>query len=294
MKTVVAALLLLALPAQAARVVTLSPHLTELVCAAGACDQLVAVSAWSDYPETVKRLPQVSNGFSVSYEALLALKPDIVFAWNGGTPVAAIARLRELGLRVEPIDASRLDEVATALETIGHDLGTEPVAHAAAEAYRKRLSALRAKWQGASPVRVIYQIGTAPAYTVNAQSPISDALHLCGGVNVFDSMSQIAAPIGGEAMLAARPQVVLYDSAEGGAAIRAYWQRLPGNAVSAGNAFYGVNANWLSRATPRLLDGVEQVCGILDQVRRRTSTREDHPPVPSSTSAAAAPNSPVR
>lgn len=269
MRTLAAGLLLvLALPAQAARVVTLSPHLTELVCAAGACDQLVAVSDYSDFPEAAKRLPRISNGFSVSYEALLALKPDIVFAWNGGTPVAAIARLRELGLRVEPITAGRLDEVATALETIGHDLGTEASARVAAQGYRERLARLRSRWHGAAPVRVIYQIGTAPAYSINAQSPISDAMQLCGGVNVFGSMSQIAAPIGGEAMLAANPQVVLYAANEDAGAIRAYWQHLPGNAVSARDVLYGVNGDWLSRATPRLLDGVEQVCGILDQVRR--------------------------
>ena len=268
-------------PVQAARVVTLAPHLTELVCAAGACDQLVAVSAYSDYPEQVKHLPHVSDGFGVSYEALLALKPDRVLAWDGGTPPSTIARLGELGLRVESIKASRLDDVASAIEAIGGELGTDSAARAAADAYRRRLAGLRERWRNATPIRVVYQIGTSPAYTINAQSPISDALHLCGGINVFDSMPQIAASIGSEAMLAARPRVVLYAASEDTASIRAYWQRIPGNEVSAPGSFYAVNADWLSRATPRLLDGVEQVCGILDQFRHT-------PPAPASVHQSAA------
>lgn len=279
--------LVLISPAEAMRVVTLSPHLTELVCAAGGCGELIAVSAYSDYPDEVKKLPQISNGFSVNYESLLALKPDLVFAWQGGTPETAVARLRELGLRVEVIKASRLDEVATALETIGRDLGTPDAARVAADAYRRRLAGLRNRWRNEPPVRVVYQIGTDPAYSINAQSPISDALRLCGGINVFDGMAQIAAPIGGEAMLAARPDVVFYAASEDSDAIRSYWHHLPGNTVGGRDTFFAVNGDWLSRATPRLLDGVEQVCGILDRVRRL-------PPAAGSRALPSAPAAPNR
>jgi ABC-type Fe3+-hydroxamate transport system substrate-binding protein len=262
-------LALLASTASAARVVTLSPHLAELVCAAGACDQLIAVSAYSDYPPQVKQLPLIGDGYSISYEKLVALKPDRVFAWNSGTPPATVARLRELGLRVDVIAASRVDDVATALETIGSVLGTRSAAQAAANSYRDRLARLRTQWRNASPLRVVYQLGTAPAYSINAHSPISDALALCGGVNVFADMPQIAAPIGAEAMIAAKPDVVLYGAGEDGAAMQAYWAKLPGAAAGTNRMLYAVNADWLSRATPRLLDGVEQVCGVLDQARQR-------------------------
>ena len=251
------------------RVVTLSPHLAELACAAGACDRLVGVSAWSDFPPQVKTLPQIGDGFSVDYERVLALHPDIVLAWDGGTPPATIARLRGLGLKVDPVAAASLDDVAAALDRIGRDLGTETAAQAAAQAYRARLAALRARWQDAPPIRVVYQIGTAPAYTVNAKSPISAALALCGGVNVFASMPQIAEAIGAEAMLAANPEVVLYADSEDAAAMQAWWARLPGAFAAQHGTLYGINADLLARATPRLLDGTEQVCTTLERARQK-------------------------
>jgi ABC-type Fe3+-hydroxamate transport system substrate-binding protein len=260
-------LLVGAASADAARVVTLAPHLAELVCAAGACDQLVAVSAYSDYPAPVKKLPQIGDGFSVSYERLLALKPDKVFAWDGGTPPATIARLRQLGLPVESLAVSGLDDVAAALERIGATLGTADAARTAADSYRSRLAQLRARWHDATPIRVVYQIGTTPAYSIGGKSPISAALAVCGGVNVFADMPQLAAPIAAEAMLAVHPDVVLFGGDDSTASIRAYWSHLPGAPVTRYNTIYAVNADLLARATPRLLDGIEQVCGKLDAAR---------------------------
>jgi len=251
------------------RVVTLAPHLTELACAAGGCAKLVGVSAYSDYPPQVKSLPQISDATTVNLEAVLGLKPDLVLAWDGGTPPETIARLRGLGLRVEPLRVRGLEDVALALEHTGALLGTTDAAAQAAQAYRARLAQLRARWRGAAPIRVVYQIETAPAYTINRDSPISEAMVLCGGVNVFADLPRIAAPVSAEAMLAARPEAVIFGGEENARSIRDYWARLAGAPAQRDGNLYPVDANLLGRATPRLLDGVEQVCTVLDQARAR-------------------------
>ncbi|MDR3417779.1 MAG: cobalamin-binding protein [Nevskia sp.] len=261
--------------AAAQRVVTLAPHLAELVCAAGACDRLVGVSVYSDYPPRVTRLPQVSDAASVNLEAVLALRPDLVLAWDGGTPSETVERLCGLGLRVEMLRVRGLDDVAAALERTGTLLGTEAAAHAAAQSYRQRLQGLRARWHGARPIRAVYQIETAPAYTVNRDSPISEAMSLCGGVNVFAGLPTLAAPVSAEAMLAARPEVVIFGGEENAAGIRTYWQRLSGAPAARLDNLYPVDANLLARAAPRVLDGVEQVCTVLDHARLR---RDGHEP----------------
>ncbi|MDB5973260.1 MAG: cobalamin-binding protein [Nevskia sp.] len=259
------------------RVVTLAPHLTELVCAVGACGRLVGVSAYSDYPAQVKDLPQVSDAATVNLEAVLGLKPDLVLAWDGGTAPETVARLRGLGLRVEPLRVRGLEDVAAALEETGALLGSVDAAHQAAQAYRARLAQLRARWRGAAPIRTVYQIETAPAYTINRDSPISEAMALCGGVNVFADLPRLAAPVSAEAMLAARPEAVLYGGEENAQAIRDYWARLAGAPAARTGNLYAVDANLLARATPRLLDGVEQVCTILDQARaHREKARAQH------------------
>lgn len=263
-------MLTLALPLQAAeRVVTLAPHLAELVCAAGGCARLVGVSARSDYPPEVRARPQIGDAYAVNLEAVLAQRPDLVLGWDGGTPADRIDRLRRLGLKVETLRVEHLDEIGPALERLGRVLGTEAAAREAAGQYRQRLAVLRERHRGDAPIRVVYQIETAPAYTINGASPISEAMAVCGGVNVFAALPRLAEPVGAEAMLAAAPEVVLFGGEDNAAAIRAYWQRLPGTPAAQAGNLYAVNADLLGRATPRLLDGIEEVCRRFDEARAK-------------------------
>jgi ABC-type hemin transport system substrate-binding protein len=249
------------------RVVTLSPHLAELVCAAGACERLVGVSVHSDFPAAVNKLPRIGDAFAVNLEVVLGLRPDLVLAWDGGTPAETVQRLRGLGLRVESPTIKGLDGIADALEALGAELGTADSAAAAARAYRARLAALRARWRGVAPLRVVYQIETAPAYTINGRSPISEVMSLCGGVNVFADLPTLAAPVGAEAMLAAQPEAVLYGGEENTTTMDDYWEHLPTTPAARRHALYAVNADLLARAAPRVLDGVEEVCARLDEAR---------------------------
>jgi len=261
-------------PAGPLRVITLAPNLAELVCAAGACGELVAVSAYSDFPESLKTLPQIGDGFAVNYEAVLAQKPDLVLAWDGGTPPAASARLSQLGVNVLPITTRHLDDVADALHELGIRLGTGATADAAAQAYRSRLAALRARWQAAPPIRVVYQLGTSPAYVIGGGSPIDEALRLCGGVNVFGDQPQAALSVSAESLLAAHPEAVIYGGEDNADAMRRYWQRLPGAVAYKMGNLYEVDADRMARATPRMLDGVEQLCMRLDEARAKRAASQ--------------------
>lgn len=267
-----AAVLLLLATAPAApaaeRIVTLAPHLAELVCAVGACAQLVGVVAYTDAPPRAAALPQVGNAVTVNLEALLALRPSRVLAWAGGTPAATIARLRGLGLSVDAIAIRDLDGIAPVLEGLGAELGHARQGRAAAGAYRARLQGLRARYAGRPRLRAFYQLGSAPAYTINRDSPISAALDLCGADNVFASLPMLSAAVSAEAVLAADPDVVLYGADEDRSGLAAYWARLaPARAADPARRL-AVDANALTRQSPRLLDGIAGLCAGLDRVRR--------------------------
>jgi len=260
----------LAAPAQAAeRVIALSPHLAELACAAGGCERLVGVVAWSDYPEHVSTLPQVGDAFAVNVERVVSLRPDLVLAWDGGTPREVIERLRGLSLRVETLAIRRLDEVADGLRRVGAWLGTPGSAEMAAARYGARLARLRARHRGLPSLRVFYQIEWNPPYSVNRDSPISQAIELCGGRNVFADLPTLAAAVNREAVLARDPQVVIYTRQDDVTAVREYWRRNPGVAATRAGALYAVDGNLLDRATPRLLDGIAQLCAALSDARAK-------------------------
>ncbi len=254
---------------QAQRVVTLAPHLAELVCAAAGCEVLVAVGAYSNYPPAVLKLPVMGDVAQLNVEALLALRPTQVIAWGGGTPVAQIEKLRSLQLPLTVLRIERLDEVASALRSLGRVLGTSARAEAAASAYTARLAALRQQHVGVRPLRVLYQLETAPVYSINAASPISEAITLCGGRNVFAGLSTLSAPVSDEAVLAARPEVVVHGPGDREAVTR-YWSRFA-KAARQAPVLVAIDPDLLARAGPRLVDGVGALCSALDAVRGRQS-----------------------
>ena len=260
-----------ALPAHAAaeRIVTLAPHLAELVCAAGGCGRLVGVARYTDYPAAAARVPQVSDAVTVNLEQVLALRPDLVLAWDGGTAPDTVTRLRELGLRVEWVRIRALPEVADALWHLGGLMQTPAAAASAVNQYYRQLDRLRNRYVQAAPIRVMYQIEHSPIYTLSALSPINQAIQLCGGQNVFAELPQISTAVSQEAVLAVDPEVVVFARQDNEAAIRAQWARWPQAKAQKRSNLYAIDADLLARQSPRLLDGVEQLCKALDQARAK-------------------------
>ncbi|MDB5972062.1 MAG: Iron complex transport system substrate-binding protein [Hydrocarboniphaga sp.] len=271
-KRIAALMLVLAAPAiaEAARVVALAPHLAELVCAAGACDQLVGRIEYSDYPASVRALPSVGDAFNLNAEALLALNPDLVITWQNGTPAATIAQIERLGIRTLPIEIHKLVDIESALLTIGTQLGSATTAQAEAMRFHQRIDALGKQYRSASKLRVFYQIEADPIFTINRDSPISEAISLCGGENIFADLPLLAGALGREAVLARDPDVVVWGRQDAASdKIRAFWQRWPdAHATRRGN-LYAVDADTLARATPRMADGITELCGVLDEARRK-------------------------
>ncbi|MGH8506781.1 MAG: cobalamin-binding protein [Stenotrophobium sp.] len=269
-RTIILAALLFCGVAQAAqRVVTLAPNLAELVCAAGACTQLVGVVSYSDFPARLVKLPHVGDAYALNLEQIVALNPGLVLSWPGGTSPQTVARLRGLGLHVVPIPVRGLDGVADALEQLGALLDTAPVADKAAADYRRHLQALRDRYRNAEKLRVMYQVEASPAFTVSRRSTISDVITLCGGINVFADLPQIAAPVNKESVIAANPDVVIFGRKDDDRAVREYWRSVSQATAEKNHNLYAVDDDLLTRSTPRLLDGAEQVCAALDKARNK-------------------------
>lgn len=256
----------LAQPAR--RIITLTPHLTELVFAAGAGAHLAGVARFSNYPAEARHLPVVSDAGPLDVESLLVLKPDLILAWKNGTPEAVITRLESIGLPVFVAAAARLDDIARSIELIAALAGTSPAGDRARDAYNAGLQTLRKRHYRSGPVRVFYEIWPRPWMTVSNNHVISEVIALCGGVNVFGTLRPLTPEVSREALLAAHPEVALGgSSAETAGEFAARWAGLPPplNAVAA----HYIPADLIQRPTPRLLEGARLVCAHLDTVRAR-------------------------
>jgi iron complex transport system substrate-binding protein len=261
---------LLSAPAQ--RVISLAPHATELLFAAGAGDRIVGVLAPGDSPPEARRLPKVGDASAVNLEAILALRPDLVVAWPYLAPLQ-VDRLRAMGIAVYLSDPRTPAAIADDIERLGTLTGHGDEAARAATVLRARIAGQRGHYAVAEKVRVFYEIWNRPMYTVGGGHLITAAIELCGGSNVFAAQALPAPQVSVEAVLAAAPAAIIAGT-DGG--LRPAWldewlawPTLP--AVAQGNLF-AVDANLLHRAGPRFVDGVEQLCAALAAARERSRT----------------------
>jgi iron complex transport system substrate-binding protein len=254
----------LAQPAR--RIITLTPHLTELSFAAGAGTRLAGVARFSNYPDAARQLPVVSDAAQFDTESLLALKPDLVLAWKNGTPAAVVTRLENVGLPVFVVESVRLEDVARGIEAIAMLAGTLPEGIRARDAYNAGLRDLRVRRYSGAPVRVFYEIWPQPLMTVNDTHIISDVVGLCGGMNIFGTLGPLTPEVSREALFTARPEVVLGgSSAETATGFAARWAALPPPLGKI--PVHHIAPDLIQRPTPRLLEGARLVCSHLDAVR---------------------------
>lgn len=272
--------LLLALPAQAAtlrlvddagqtlefirspqRIISLTPHLTELLFAVGAGSQVVGVDSASDYPLAVQALPRVGGYSRINFERILALKPDLVIAWVGGNRAADIHGLKKMGVPVLQTQATRLEDVARLLRLVGLASGHAEAGKEAARTFSTRLAALQVPTSRQPPVKVFYQVWDRPLMTVGGAHWISDALALCGARNVFADLRGLSPVVSREAVLQRAPALIVggNDAPD----LRRLWQSFASLPAVKNNAFVSVDADLLHRPTPRLIEGVAELCAAI-------------------------------
>ena len=253
----------LRLLARPERIVSLAPHTTELLFAAGAGARVVAVDPASDFPPAAGQLPRVAAWPRADLEALRGAAPDLVLVWGAGLR----AEHRDSIARVAPVwvsEPSRLESIPLALRQLGRVVGEPEIAALEAQQFSQRLGALRASVAPGPRVRVFYQAWARPLITVSNRDLIGDAIRMCGGQNVFGQEVAAARQVDPEAVRAARPQlVVLGDGSTADAPGGESLERWRNRWIPPAPVVVAIAPDLLQRPTPRVLDGVERLCDAI-------------------------------
>ncbi|MDG1495810.1 MAG: cobalamin-binding protein [Porticoccaceae bacterium] len=262
----------------ASRIVSLAPHLTEIVFAAGAGDRLIGVVSYSDYPPEALNIPVIGSYNSINYEALVALQPDLVLVWNSGNGPELAERLEALGLSVFVSEPKRLPDIARSLNKIGILSGTLAEAEQAATEYLTRYQTLLADNRNKTPVNVFIELWHEPMMTVNGTHIISDSIELCGGNNIFADALPLVLRINVESVVRGNPNVII---ATGMADERPEWLDnwliWPDLSAVKSNSLYSINPDLIGRHSPRILQGVTQLCDYFDQTRKSLGLNPNKP-----------------
>lgn len=259
----------------ARRIVSLAPHTTELLFAAGAGGNIVGAVEFSNYPPAAQRIPRVGGYRAPDLERIIALRPDLVVAWADGSGMRLIETLKAAGLHVFVSAPRSLEDIARTLQRLGTLAGTATVANAAARAFHARRDRLRARYQQRRPVSLFYEIWDRPLMTVNGKQIISQVMTLCGGRNIFAELKTPTPTVSVEAVLAANPQAIVASGMETRRPdwLNAWrrWRKL--HATQHGNLF-SIAPDLLQRPTPRMLDGAQRLCEDLQRARRPDGERK--------------------
>ncbi|MDN0119315.1 vitamin B12 ABC transporter substrate-binding protein BtuF [Yersinia frederiksenii] len=237
------------------RIISLSPSTTELAYAAGLGDKLIAVSAYSDYPEAAKKLEHVASWQGVNVERILALKPDLILAWRGGNPQRPLEQLASFGIPIFYSDPVNINQIADDLDKLAQYSPHPEQAHQAAEQLRLQVAELRSHNTRSQPLRTFLQFGTQPLFTSSAHTLQSEVISLCGGANIF-AHSRVPWPqVSREQVIIRKPQVIVV-SGDGSQTenINTFWR--PQLAVPV----IALNEDWFNRAGPRIVLAAKQLC----------------------------------
>lgn len=256
----------------ALRVVSMAPHVTELLFAAGGGSRVVGAVNYSDYPEAAKRIPRIGSNREIDIERVIALKPDLIVAWMHNSSERQIDLVRKLGVPVFQSDPQTLDSIPESVLRLGRLMGTEAAAEATATQLRKQLAGLRAQYAKRPPVRTFYQVWDKPLYTLSGKSILTDAMRLCGGVNIFDSLNVVAPIVTIESVLQANPEAIIATAEKNYGGVELWKQYGSVQAVRNKNLFT-LDGNLLNRAGPRMIEGTAAMCEVLEQARKHRAAR---------------------
>ena len=256
----------------AERIVSLAPHITENLFAAGVGGQVVGAVTYSDYPNEAGEIARVGGYDNFDIETILSLQPDLVVAWKEGNQFQQVERLIKLGLTVFVNEPNRLEDVASDITRFGILGGRENEARTVAQEYIAGLSRLRNEYSGLEKVTVFYQVWPNPLITVTDRQIIGNVIRLCGGSNIFAGLDTPTPQVGKEAVLAENPDTIIVSGMnEARPDWLDEWERWSFlKAARHGNLFF-INPDIIQRHTARILLGSRQLCELLEQARENIS-----------------------
>jgi len=246
----------------AGKIVSLSPHLTELLFSLGVGDRIEATVDFSDYPEAALNIPRLGNAFSVSVEAVIEQSPDLIVAWMTGGNHRTFEQLRALGYPVFVNEASSLVGIAVAVQQLGILVGKPERGLELAENFRVDLESLRQSSSGAGSPKVFFQISDAQLYTVNSQHLIGQAIEVCGAENIFSDVEFFVPMVSYESVVERNPDVLVVSSPYPG--YKSAWDDR-WNDLGWGGRVRTIDASLITRPSLRMLEGIKMLCETLGQ-----------------------------
>jgi iron complex transport system substrate-binding protein len=253
-----------------ARIISLAPSNTEIVCALGACDKLIGIDQFSDFPAQVKSLPKVSDGFNPNYEQIVAAKPDLVLIAAISSPdvVKKFDEIKLPALVIGDVNSS-FASVKKDIQLVGKALGADTQATEVIAGMDKKLADLQTKLaQAKTKPRVFWELdATDPAkpFTPGPGTFVNEIIALAGGENIAGKATSPYVQINAEQVIQSNPEVIILSDAAYGVPPESVAKRPGWDVITAvkENKVFAIDDNLVSRPGPRVIDGLEAAAKLI-------------------------------
>ncbi|CAM2935657.1 cobalamin-binding protein [Pseudoalteromonas distincta] len=257
------------------RIIALAPHIVENLFAIGAGDNIVGTVDYADYPAEAKNIERIGGYYGVSLEKILALKPDLVIAWKSGNQSEDLAQIERLGIKLYLSDPNTIAGVADELLTFGEFTGNVEQSQQVANAFITKLQNIKKQQQGKKIVTAFYQLWSEPMMTVGKNTWINQLIETCHVSNVFSDSTTDYPQISIENVIVTKPQIIIIpDEKSKTPQPVVNWQKWPEVPAVKNDQFISVNADLLHRFTPRMLDGLTDMCDKIDASRKQIKSTQ--------------------
>ena len=264
---VVALLLLFFSPAQAMRIVSLAPSVTETLFAIGAGPEVVGVSSYCDYPPQVAKIDRVGTFLTPSIEVILAKRPDLVIGVPTPGNRSPVESLERLGLKVLIVDPETVNAIDDSIVEIADAVGHGQAGRDLVKRIHADMAATRRQLDGAPVRRVLMVVGHTPLVAVGGGVFQDELIRMAHGVNLAASAGGQWPNLSLEWVVAQKPEVIIDatmgDEARSGAEAASFWSTFPMIPAVRDKRVYGYRDYAMLRPGPRIAEGFRTIAAFI-------------------------------
>jgi len=252
------------------RIVSLSPNLTQIIAALGELDKVVGVTLYTDSPPRAKDLPKVGGWINPNYEAILALKPDLVILMKDQDTIFG-AQIRKLGLKTLVTDSNdSVSDIMKTIEYLGEVLGEETEARRIVSDMKSTLDKIRRETADAPRKKVLLVVGRNPGtlediYVIGRNNYINELIEIAGGVNAVEN-NRLSIKITKEAILTLDPDVIIeinHEKLDREAEILGTWSTLAQSRAVRSGEVYILPSTVVLHPSQTIVEGAQILTDVL-------------------------------
>ncbi len=248
------------LPETFERAVSLAPNLTEIVFAVGAGDKLVGRTSYDNFPPEANKIQTVGDTLNPNIENIIGLKPQVVLVSTASQIETFTRQLESQNIAVFVTNPNSLDDIYKSIYQIGEIFSKTEKAREIVEDLKKRVADVEANINQAKDVKVFLQISKEPLFTIGKDSFLTDLIARAGGISVTANVATAYPKLSKETALVLNPEAIILSESEDNRSPNDVFKNSP--AARNGKVFK-INADIISRPSPRIVDALEQIARML-------------------------------